>query len=115
MSKIKMARIKLPIMDSLVKARYLPLQRGRYVKWSRGKRDNVWFARKEIQASANTQGAEIVRRLAGKPDTQLCDEEHGTQDVWYTDGYRGRRFCAHPIELIDAAIIRLTGLLKLRK
>ena len=102
-------------MDRLVKAGYLPAQRGRYVKWSRGDQDHVWFGRKEIKASSNNQGAKIVQSLAGKPDTLFRDELHGTQDVWYTDGYRGRRFCAHPIELIDAAIIRLTGLLKLRK
>ncbi|MDC1286730.1 hypothetical protein N8198_02465 [Gammaproteobacteria bacterium] len=115
MGNIKMARIKLPIMDRLVKAGYLPAQQGRYVKWSRSNCDYVWFGRKEIQASSNNQGAAIVKSLAGKPDNRLSDDQYGAQDVWYTDGYRGRRFCSHPLELFDAAIIKLTGFMKTRK
>ena len=85
-----MTRIKLPIMDRLLQAGYRPVQQGRYVEWTRGNSDSVWFARKEIQASSNNLGSEIIRRLAGKPNIRLSDNLHGAQDVWYTDGYLGR-------------------------
>ena len=110
-----MTRIKLPIMDRLLQVGYLPVQRGRYVEWTRGNSDSVWFTRKEIQANSNSLGSEIIRRLAGKPDIQLSDNQHGTQDVWYTDGYRGRSHYSHLIESLNSAINRLAEFLKPQK
>jgi hypothetical protein len=115
MSSIKMARIKLPVMDRLLKAGYLPVQRGRYVEWSRGNSDSVWFARKEIQASSNNLGSEIIRCLAGKPDIRLSDNQHGTQDVWYTDGYVGQSYYNYLVKSLNSAMNRLAGFLKPQK
>jgi hypothetical protein len=109
-----MARMKLPIMDRLLQVGYLPVQRGRYVEWTRGNGDSVWFARKEIRASSSSLGSEIIGRLAGKPDIRLSDNQQGTQDVWYADDNPGRNYYSHLIESLDSAMNRLAGFLKPR-
>ena len=110
-----MTRIKLPIMDRLLQAGYLPVQRGHYVEWTRGNSDSVWFARKKIQASSNNSGSKIIRRLAGKPNIRLSDNLHGTQEVWYTDGYHGRSHYSHLVESLASAMSKLTGFFKSQK
>ena len=110
-----MTRIKLPIMDRLLQVGYLPVQRGRYVEWNRGNSDSVWFARREIQASSNSLGSEIIRRLAGKPDNRFSDNQYGLQDVWYTDGYLGRSCYSRLVESLNSAMNRLAGILKPQK
>ena len=102
-------------MDRLIQVGYLPVQRGRYVEWTRGNCDSVWFARREIQSSSNNLGSEIIRRLAGNPDIPLADNQQGTQDIWYTDGYPGRSYYSRLIESLDSAMNRLVGFLKPRK
>lgn len=114
-SNLKMARIKVPIMDRLLKVGYLPVQRGRYVEWTRGDNDSVWFARRAIQASTNSLGSEIIRRLAGKPANRLSDNQQSIQDVWYTDGYLGRSYIKHLTESLGSAMSKLAGFLKRRK
>jgi hypothetical protein len=110
-----MARIKLPIMDRLLQVGYLPVQQGHYVEWTRGFSDSVWFARREIQASPNSLGSEIIRRLVGKPDICFSDNQHGTQDIWYTDGYLGRSYYSHLIKYLDSVMNRLAKFLKPQK
>jgi hypothetical protein len=102
-------------MDRLLQAGYLPVQRGRYVEWTRGNCDSVWFARQKIQASSNNKGSEIIKRIAGKPDIQLAENQHGTQDVWYTDGCLGRSYYSRLVESFDSAMNRLAGFLKPQK
>jgi hypothetical protein len=85
-----MAEIKLPIMDKLIQAGYSPVRRGHHVKWTRGYRDNVWFAKRVIQANSNNKGSAIIRLIAGEPNGTVSKEPQGKQNVWYTDGYRGR-------------------------
>jgi len=102
-------------MDRLLRAGYRPMQRGRYVEWTRGNCDSVWFNRREIQASSNNMGSEIIHRLAGKPDIRLSDNQQGTQDVWYTDGYPGRSYYSHLIKSLDSVMRRLTGFIKPQK
>jgi hypothetical protein len=110
MSKIKMAEIRLPIMDRLVQAGYLPVKRGRYVRWSRGRYDNVWFTKQVIQANSNKTGSAIVRTIASEPDGSVPEDRQGMQDVWYTDGYQGRRSYSDLISLLKAMMIRFAGL-----
>jgi hypothetical protein len=102
-------------MDRLLQVGYLPVQRGRYVEWKRGNSDSVWFARREIQASANSLGSEIIRRLAGKPDIRFSDNQYGLQDVWYTDGYPGRSCYSRLVESLNSAMNRLAEFLKPQK
>ena len=102
-------------MDRLLKAGYLPVQRGRYVEWTRGNCDSVWFARQQIQASSNNEGSEIIRRLAGKPDIRLSDNQLGTQDLWYTDGFLGQSYYSRLIESLGSATNKLTGFIKPQK
>jgi hypothetical protein len=112
---MKMAQVKLPIMDRLIQAGYWPVRRGLYVKWTRGHSDNVWFAKQVIQANSNNKGSAIIRLIAGEPNDYVSKEPQGTQDVWYTDGYRGRGYCSDIIGKLDAVVIRLLGFRKRRK
>ena len=107
-----MAEIKLPIMDRLVQAGYFPVQRGRYVRWSRGRGDNVWFAKQVIHANSNHRGSAIVRAIAGEPDGSFSKGPQCTQDIWYTDGYRGQKYGNDLLSLLKAAVIRLAGFSK---
>lgn len=115
MNKIKMAQIKLPIMDRLVQAGYIPVKRGRYVRWSRGRCDNVWFAKQVIHANSNNKGSTIVRTIAGEPNGNAPKDQQGIKDVWYTDGYRGQECYSDLISLLKASVIRLVGLCKHKK
>jgi len=110
MSKIKMAEIRLPIMDRLVQAGYIPVKRGRYVRWSRGRYDNVWFTKQVIQANSNNKGSAIIKTIAGEPNGSDPEDRQGMQDVWYTDGYQGRESYSDLISLLKATVIRLVGL-----
>ena len=110
-----MAQVKLPIMDRLIQAGYLPVHRGPYVKWTKGHCDNVWFAKQVIQANSNNKGSAIIRLIAGEPYSSVSKGPQGTQEVWYTDGYRGRGYCSEIIGKLDAAVIRLFGFRKRRK
>jgi len=104
-----MTEIKLPIMDRLIQAGYLPVHRGLCVKWTRGYYDNVWFAEQVIRANSNNKGSVIIRLIAGEPDVSASKELQSTQDVWYTDGYRGRRYNSNLISRLGAAVIRFFG------
>ncbi len=110
-----MAQVKLPIMDRLIQAGYWPVHRGLYVKWTRGRSDNVWFSKQVIQANSNNKGSAIIRLIAGEPYDSVSEDPQGTQDVWYTDGYRGPGYCSDIIGKLDAAVIRLFGFRKRRK
>ena len=110
-----MAEIKLPIMDRLIQAGYWPVHGKHHVKWTRGHSDNVWFAKQVIQASSNNKGSAIIRLIAGGPNGGVSTDPRGTQDVWYTDGYRGRGYCSNLVSILDAAVIRLFGYGKLGK
>ena len=110
-----MAKIKLPIMDRLIKAGYFPVHGRRHVKWTRGYRDNVWFAKQVIQANSNNQGSAIIRLIAGEPNGNAPKDQQGIKDVWYTDGYRGQECYSDLINLLKASVIRLVGLCKHKK
>jgi len=113
-NKLKMAKIKLPIMDRLIKAGYFPVHGRRHVKWTRGYRDNVWFAKQVIQANSNNQGSAIIRLIAGEPNGSAFKEPQGTQDVWYTDGYQFYGYCSKLIGKLGKATIELFGFRKRR-
>ena len=90
MNDLKMADIKLGIMDRLIRAGYLPEQQARYVKWSRGRADCAWFAKHVIRTTANSEASAIIRRIAGAPNGSVSELQKGKFDSWYTDGYRSR-------------------------
>ena len=104
-----MAQVKLPIMDRLIQAGYLPVHGGPYVKWTRGHCDNVWFAKHVIQANSNNKGSAIIRLIAGEPNGSVSKDPQGTQEIWYTDGYRGQGCCSDIIGELDAAVMELFG------
>jgi hypothetical protein len=115
MIDLKMAEIKLPIMDRLIQAGYLPVHRGLHVRWTRGHYDNVWFAKQMIQANSNNKGSAIIKHIAGEPNGNVSTDPQGTQELWYTDGYRGRGHCNNLIGLLGAAVVGLFGFGKRRK
>jgi hypothetical protein len=109
-----MAEIKLPIMDRLIQAGYLPVRRRLYVKWTRGHSDNVWFAKRAIQANSNNKGSAIIRLIAGEPHGSVSTDPRSTREVWYTDDYRGQGYCSNLVSLLGAAVTGLFGLRKRR-
>ena len=90
MSDLKMADIKLKIMDRLIRAGYLPEQQASYVKWSKGCADCVWFANHMIRTTGNNEASAIIRRIAGAPNGSVSELQKGQFDSWYTDGYISR-------------------------
>ena len=88
MNDLKMADIKLRIMDRLIQAGYLPEQQDSYVKWSRGPADCAWFAKHVIRTTVNNEASAIIRRIAGAPNGSVSELQKGEFDSWYTDGHR---------------------------
>ena len=88
MPELKMHEIKNKIVKELEDAGYKFIQQQRYQKWTKGRNNNVWFAKQIIRATKNVEGAEIVKRIAGTPDGSVSEEQRGKFDCWYTDGYR---------------------------
>lgn len=102
-------------MDRLIKAGYFPVHGGHHVKWTRGYRDNVWFAKRVIQANSKNKGSAIIRLIAGEPNGSVSKESQGMQDVWYTDGCRGRGYCSDLVGILGATVLELFGFRKRRK
>jgi hypothetical protein len=73
MNDLKMADIKLRIMDRLIQAGYLPEQQDSYVKWSRGRADCAWFAKHVIRTTINNEASAIIRRIAGAPNGSVSE------------------------------------------
>ena len=90
MSCLKMADIKVRIMDRLLQAGYLPEQQKSYVKWSKSPTDCVWFAKHAIRTTINSEASEIIRRIAGAPNGDASESPNGKVEAWYTDGYKRR-------------------------
>lgn len=90
MNHLKMADIKLIIMDKLIQAGYLPEHQDCYVKWSKGRGDCAWFSKQVIRATINNEASAIIRRIAGTPNGSVSEAQQGNYDSWYTDGYLGR-------------------------
>ena len=89
MNCLKMDNIKLRIMDRLIQAGYQPEQQKSYVKWSKSRNDCAWFAKHEIRTTINNEASAIIRRIAGAPNGDASESQHGEIQAWYTDGYRG--------------------------
>jgi hypothetical protein len=94
MSCLKMADIKVRIMDRLLQAGYLPVQQDSYVKWSKSYIDCAWFSEHTIQTTINNEASEIIRRIAGAPNGDASESQQGKIEAWYTDGYRRRAAAA---------------------
>ena len=90
MNCLKMADIKLRIMDRLIQAGYLPVQQNSYVKWSKSHTDCAWFSEHAIRTTINNEASAIIRRIAGAPNGDASESSQGKIEAWYTDGYRSR-------------------------
>ena len=84
----QMQDIKPRIEDALNCAGYEHRISGNRDKWHRARADNVWFDQQVVRADKGTQGAAIVRAIAGKPNGSATEEQQDRFDSWYTDGYR---------------------------
>ncbi len=87
---LRMSDIKPCLVEALTHAGYVRVQQSAYDKWTKGRGENVWIHLNVVRANGNTPGAELVRSVAGMPNGSVSEAQQGTQDSWYTDGYRGR-------------------------
>ncbi len=87
---LHMHEIKPRIVAALTQAGYTRVQQTSYVKWTKGRGQNVWFAQQVVRTNHNTDAAAIVRKVAGAPQGSVSEAQQGRFDSWYTDGYRSR-------------------------
>ena len=88
MPELKMHDVKNKIVNELENAGYKFIQQQCYQKWTKGRNNNVWFSKKIIRATKNVEGSEIIKRIVGKPNGSVSEEQQGKFDCWYTYGYR---------------------------
>jgi len=82
--------IKPIIEENLEAVGYAFVQQQCYEKWTRGRNDCVWFSKQIVRATRNTEGADIIKGIAGAPKGSVSESQQHVQDSWYTDGYQSR-------------------------
>ena len=87
---ITMDGIKPRLVAALKKAGYLFVQQSAYEKWTKGRNQSVWIGGRQVRATRNTKGADLVCKIMGVPNGSVSEEQQERVVSWYTDGYRSR-------------------------
>ena len=87
---MKMIELRPRIEVALKASGFTLVEQSSYTKWTKGRGNNVWFSKQVFRVLKGTEAADIVRRIAGKPNGSVSEKQQPYQDAWYTDGYRSR-------------------------